>query len=138
MAKGADIGGELLKRVRAQLGMLSVQFLLGMAVNLLGEPEGGLAKAAKGILLLLHVVVAVGLIVNASLTMRAALKLGGKILRTARVATAGVGIAVVGGILTMTGPGNDWWSYVMAIGFLLAFAYNGFLYMQVLLASRHD
>jgi hypothetical protein len=130
-----EVPGILLMRTRAQLAMLTLQFLLGMAVNLLGEPEAGAGQVLRGIFLGLHVLVAVGMLVGAGLVMMLAVKAGGKILRTARVASAGVGIAVLGGILTLTGPWNDLWSYLMALGFLAAFVFYGLLYVQVLVAK---
>jgi hypothetical protein len=131
VANMADV--KLLMRVRGQLIMLSIQFLLGMAVNLLGEPESSLAKASKGILLGLHVLIALGLLVGASLTMHFALKAGGQILRTTRLATAGVGLALVAGVLTVMvkGSWSDAWSYAMAVGFLVALVFYGKLYMKL-------
>jgi hypothetical protein len=123
----------LSNRVRGQLAMLIVMFLLGMAVNLLGEPESALGKATHGILLGLHVLVAIGIIVGASIVMSKAVKVGGAILRTARFATAGVGTAFVGGVLTLAVKGgwSDVWSYVMAVGFLVGFVFYGQLYMKL-------
>jgi hypothetical protein len=135
MAKEAD-SGTMLMRVRGQLAMLTLLFLLGMAVNLLGEPETAFGKALWGIFLGVHVLIAIGVLVGTALTMQLALKAGGKILRTTRVASAGVGIAFLGGILTLTGPWNDLWSYVMAAGFLVALVFYGLLYMQVMVVQE--
>ena len=130
--------GELRGRVRAQIAMLVAIFLLGMAVALIGDREATWAKVSKGILLGLHVLVAIGLIVGAILTMRIVMKLGGKLLRTARVASLGVGVGVIGGLLTLGAPWGDLWSYVMAVGFIVAFLFNGFLYMQTVSAAARN
>jgi hypothetical protein len=128
--------GPLLGRVRAQLAMLFTQFLLGMAVNLIGEREETWAKVSKGILLGLHVLVAIGLIVGTVLTIRLASHIGGRIQRTLRVATYGIGVAVIGGILTQFAPWSDLWSFFMALGFIVAFAFYGFTYFQILSGGK--
>jgi hypothetical protein len=120
----------LTKSVLGQLIMLTLQFLLGMAINLMGEPESAFAKASHGLLLGLHILIAVGLVINASLIMHHALKLGGHYLRTARFATAGIGTGFLAGILTLVTQ-NDWWSYLMAIGFIDAFVFSGILFVQL-------
>jgi hypothetical protein len=121
----------LKQRVSVQLALLIAQFLLGMAVNLIGEPESTIAKASHGILLGLHVLVAVGLVVGASLIMHTALKLGGRYLRVARLGVAGIGAGFLAGILTLVAPGGDWWSYLMSAAFIWAFAFFGLLFTKL-------
>ena len=55
---------DMRREARFQLAGLSAQFLLGMAVNLIGQPSEttGAAHAVSTVLLGLHVVVAIGLI----------------------------------------------------------------------------
>ena len=62
------------REARNQLLFTSAQFLLGMAVNLIGQPSEttGTAHAASTVLLGLHVVVAIGLLAGAVLVIRAA------------------------------------------------------------------
>jgi len=129
---------ELRGRVRAQVAMLVSIFLLGMAVALIGDRAATWAKVLKGILLGLHVLVAIGLIVGGILAFRIALRLGGKLARTARVAGMGVGVGVIGGILTLTPPWGDLWSYLMAVGFIVALLFNGFLYLQTVSAAARS
>jgi hypothetical protein len=129
---------ELRGRVRAQIAMLVAQFLLGMAVALIGDREETWAKVSKDILLGLHVLVAIGLIVGVILTMRLAVHLSAKLQRTARVAALGVGVGVIGGILTLSAPWGDLWSFVMAVGFIVAFLFNGFLYLQTVSAAARS
>ena len=120
---------QLERAVQRQFGLLSVQFLLGMAVNLIGSPDEikGLAKASTSIFLLLHVLVAIILIVNAVLIARLA-KPNPATRRFARFGSIAVGIAVIGGILTMSAPGSNWWSYLMAVAFIAAFGVYGRLF----------
>lgn len=123
--------GEISENARKQLGMLTTMFLLGMAVNLIGLPSevtGG-AKTASSILLILHMLVAVGLIVGAIMTVRAALKRGGDTLRLARAGSAAIGVAVLAGLLTY-GTKSNWWSYLMALGFIASFWIYGMMYAK--------
>jgi xanthine/uracil permease len=122
----------LRRRARNQLIMLSAQFLLGMAVNLLGMPgEVGSnpAKAASYALTALHVLIGIGLLVGAVLTIRRALGWGRPIVRLAVFGGVSVGVAFAAGILTMA-PGGDWWSYLMAVGFMAALVLYGLLYLH--------
>src|SRR5581483_12216841 len=63
-----------MRHARNQLVFLSAQFLLGMAVNLIGQPSQttGAAHAVSTVLLGLHAVVAVGLLAGAVMVIRAA------------------------------------------------------------------
>jgi hypothetical protein len=56
------------REARNQLVFLSAQFLLGMAVNLIGQPSEttGAAHAVSTVLLGLHAVVAIGLVAGPS------------------------------------------------------------------------
>jgi hypothetical protein len=126
----AELSSHLLTRVRMQLGLLTAQFLLGMGVNLIGEPEGGLALASKNLLLASHIIVAIGLFIGVGLTMRLAIKQGGRILLQTRGAGAAVGLAILAGGLTMF-VDSDWWSFVMAIAFIVAFVVYGLLYVRL-------
>ncbi|WP_431220041.1 hypothetical protein [Leifsonia xyli] len=119
----ANPSADLRRRSREALTALAVQFLLGMAANLIGEPEGGFAVVADTIIVILHILVAIGLVVIAV-----------RLLLAARRAAAGQRLAIwglvvivvtflagVGTIMT----GNDWASYLMACGFLAAAALYG-------------
>jgi hypothetical protein len=130
-ANPAALSTQLLKRVTTQLGLLTMQFLLGMGVNLIGETQSTAGKLSHNLLLDAHVLVALGLIVNTSLIMHAALKLGGSHLRAARFAAGGIGVGFVAGVLTLTAPGGDWWSYLMAVSFLWAFIFYGRLFLKL-------
>ena len=122
---------QLHDQTRGQLGMLVVIFLLGMGVNLLGadKTSSTLIKITSGALLGLHVLVAVGLVVGAILTVRLTTKLPGNYPALARGAGASVGLAIVGGILNVFLK-SEWWSYLMAVGFIAAFIIYGLLYVK--------
>jgi hypothetical protein len=117
--------------LQLQLGLLTVQFLAGMALNLIGTPSSSIAKAGTDLILLLHVLIAVGLVVTAIRIGRASERtnIGSKL---ARFAGASIGLAVLGGLLTMAAPLSNLWSYFMSIGFIAAIALYGRLYGLVL------
>jgi hypothetical protein len=121
------------------LGLLIAQFLLGMGVNLIGQPGSTLAKVTEGVFLVLHVLIAIGLVTLAVLTVREAFKLGQQWPAFARIGAAGVGVAFIGGVGTMasTGAISNWFSYLMSVGFILAFAGFGYLYTQLRVAQAH-
>jgi hypothetical protein len=123
----------LMLRTRAVLGMLVAQFLLGMGVNLIGNPESKVSKAIDGIFLGLHVLLAIGLVIVAIFTVRTAFKLGGQWPRLTRIGASGVGLAFIGGIGTMASSGavSSWLSYLMSIGFILAFVGYSFLFAKL-------
>ena len=113
--------------------MLATMFLLGMAVNLIGLPDEttGFSRTASIFLLLLHVLIGIGLIVGA-VRIRGLSEKAGKPMRTfGIVGAAGVGTAFLGGVLTMATHGNNWWSYVMAVGFIAAMIAYGRLWVLV-------
>lgn len=117
------------ENARRQLGMLTTIFLLGMAVNLIGLPDevSGGAKTASNIFLILHMLVAIGLIVGAIRIVISAQKQEKTILTLAKVGSAAIGVAVIAGILTLATKSN-WWSYLMAVGFIAGIGVYGRLY----------
>ena len=64
----------LRRRSREALSALAVQFLLGMAANLIGEPEGTFVIVVDTIIVILHILVAIGLVVIAIRLLLAARK----------------------------------------------------------------
>jgi hypothetical protein len=115
------------------MGLVSV-FLLGMAVNLTGLPSqtSGGAHLASIAFLAAHALIALGLIIGTVLLLRAAARLGGQWRRRAVADTA----AVTAGILTVLTSSN-WWSYIMAVGFITALLAYGSLLLPVT-APAHD
>lgn len=120
-----EITAKLRERARGQIIMLVAQFLLGMGVNLIGLPDetSGGAKKATQIFLGLHVLISLGLLIGAILCVVFAIK-AGVFKKLAQAGAAGVVITITAGVLTMA-TGSNWWSYLMAVGFmasLLAYA----------------
>ena len=121
--------GDVRHLARHQVMGLAVQFLLGVAVGLIGLPSqarGG-AQTASTVFLAAHVVIALGLAVGAILVIRATAGLPDQSRRLAILGTAAIAAAIAAGVLTMTTRSN-WWSYGMALGFIAALlAYGGLL-----------
>lgn len=121
-------------RAVRQVGMLTAQFILGMAVNLIGVPgeaPAGLANIATTVFLALHVLIAIGLVVGAIFTYRQALPLGSPHSRLALWGMISVVVTFVAGVLTMISNAAGW-SFLMALGFIVAFLIYGMLIMREL------
>jgi heme A synthase len=108
------------QHARHQVIGLAAQFLLGMAVSLIGQPSEttGAAHTASNVLLGLHVLVAVVLIAGAAGVIRAT-RGRGQQRRLARWGAAAIVLTFGAGIATLITKSN-WWSYAMAVGFLVA------------------
>ena len=119
------------REARNQLLFLSAQFLLGMAVNLIGQPSEttGTAHAASTVLLGLHVVVAIGLLAGAVLVIRAARGGGDRPRQLARAGAFLIGLTVIAGLMTVITK-NNWWSYTMATGFIASVLLYGSLLVR--------
>ncbi len=117
------------KQSRDQLSGLSIMFLLGMAVNLIGLPsevDGG-AKIATRIFLILHGIIGLSLAIGAiSVVARAR---NSSYAQAARIGLVTIVLTVVCGILTAITKSN-WWSYAMAVGFLADFWIYGLLFIK--------
>ncbi|WP_369961442.1 hypothetical protein [Leifsonia sp. EB34] len=113
----------LRRRSREALSALALQFLLGMAANLIGEPKGTFAIVVDTIIVILHILVAIGLVAVSVRVLLAARKAGvGQ-----RAAVWGLVVIIItflAGVGTIA-TGNEWASYVMAVGFLVAAALYG-------------
>ena len=123
---------------RHQVMGLAAQFLLGMAVNLLGQPSevtGG-ARIASTVFLAGHVLIVLGLVIGAILTVRATARIGGRGHRQAVWGAAALAAATTAGILTVITKGN-WWSYAMALGFIASLLTYGGLLLKPAPPSRH-
>ncbi|GAB3807379.1 hypothetical protein GCM10028798_31800 [Humibacter antri] len=118
---------KLARRSREALYTLALQFLLGMAANLIGSPEEntGAAVAFAGIVLALHALVGIGLIVVAVRVWMAARSAGAG-ARSALWAFIVIIATFLIGIGTMM-TGNGWLSFLMSVGFVAAAA----LYVRI-------
>jgi heme A synthase len=111
---------DIRQHARHQVFGLAAQFLIGMAIALIGQPSEttGTAHTASNVLLGLHVLVAVVLIAGAARVVRAA-RGGGRQRRLARWGAAAIVLTFGAGITTLVTK-NDWWSYAMAVGFIVS------------------
>ena len=127
----------LLMRTRGQLSMLSVMFVLGMAVNLIGMPDEvtGTSATATKVFLGLHGIIGLGLLVGAILTVIQASKVDPRLNKLATAGAVGVVLTFIAGVLT-TSTKNNWWSYAMAIGFIVSFWIYAVLYLRTRTEAR--
>jgi len=116
---------------RRQVMMLSAQFLLGIAVALIGQPSEttGAAHTASNVLLGLHALVAIALVALAVRIIRAARASGEGSRRLVHWGAATTGLTFVAGVITMITK-NNWWSYAMAVGFIASLLLYGSLLVQ--------
>lgn len=120
-----DINAKLKDRAKHQIYMLTVIFLAGMAVNVLGMPSEttGTAMVISSALTILHVFIGVGLTIGGILSLRLAYK-GKMYVGLTWGGMVSVLVAFISGILMMALE-NDWLSYSMAVGFVAAFLAYG-------------
>lgn len=114
---------------RHQVMGLALQFLLGMAVNLVGLPSEttGTAHAITIAFLAAHLVLSAGLLVGAVMIIRAATRARDRSQGMAVWGAVAIVVTVAAGILTLATKSN-WWSYAMAVGFIASLlTYGGIL-----------
>ena len=106
------------------LGLLAVQFLLGMAANLyvqLPSAGAGMAEMMRsGPLVMIHMMLGMILAAGALLAIAIALPYGRWAVGSAAVALGGILVAGFGGLLFLMGGQSNGASYLMAVGFLVA------------------
>ncbi len=115
-------------------------FLLGMGVNLIGLPSEttGTAKTATSVLLALHVVLAIGLVAGAIVTVLRAR--GSSFMRQAAIGLVAVALTFLSGAVTIS-TGDARWSYAMSVGFIASLWVYGVLYVGTRVESgegRHE
>jgi cation transport ATPase len=127
------------RRVRLMLILLTVQYFVGMSINLMGPPSlyaPAIKRAAFGILMLAHVIIAITLLVMAGRTL-ASVRV--QHLPTNRLEIWGASSVVAAffaGILTVTTTLSRVFAFLMAVGFILAFIFYGQLYFKLRLDQR--
>ena len=108
----------------ALLGLLGVQFLLGMAINLFVHiwPAGaGMAEMmGNGPLVGIHMMLGMILVAGGVLGVATALPNGRQATACAVVALGGILVAGLGGLAFLMGGQSNGASYLMAVGFLVA------------------
>jgi hypothetical protein len=115
--------------LNAMIGLLGLEFLLGMAITLyvtILPPDlaRALAGGAGGSALLVAAHVAVGTALGAGGLATLVLTLAERrpaLLGGAAIGLAGVLLAAAGGAAFLSAPGQPAYSYAMAVGFLVAF-----------------
>ena len=120
-------------RTRSQglIGTLLLQFLLGMAVNLIGTPmqNSGAARIASELLLALHLLLGIGMIAFGILAVVYAGRVGPPLAGPAWTGLVVLVVTFAAGVLaTVTGSG--WWSYLMAAGATALFLVYGVLFLR--------
>jgi len=126
---------KLFSGVRHLLIMIIAQFLLGMAINLIGLPSEttAFARIATSVILGIHILVALDLIAMAILTIRRTMGTADATLSW--YGAGGILLAIVGGALVFS-PGAGWWSYVMTIGAVGSLLAYGLLYIRGVRSAR--
>ncbi len=117
---------------------LTVQFLLGMAVNLIGQPSEttGDARIASTVFLAAHALVSAGMVIGAAQAVRAAAYLGGPWRSPAIWGAAAIAATVAAGVVTTITTSN-WWSYAMAAGFIASLLIYGSFLLPVRAPAPH-
>jgi hypothetical protein len=125
-ARRTDVRQQALHQV---LG-LAAQFLFGMGISLIGPPSQttGAAHTVSSALLGLHVLVGVALIGGAAGVVRAA-RGSDRQRRLARWGAAAIVLTFGAGVTTLI-TNSNWWSYAMAVGFVVSLLVYGGLVVQ--------
>lgn len=118
---------------------LAVQFLLGMAVNLLGLPSQakGTAHTASAVFLAAHMLITLGLLAGAIMIIRATARPRNPSRQQAIWGAISIAATTAAGILTMITKSN-WWSYTMALGFIASLLVYGGLLLQARALPQHS
>lgn len=125
----------LKSNARGQLAMLLLQFLFGMAINLIGTPSqaNGFPRIASAILLVLHILVAIGLLVGAIRAIPQCSRIDPPAAGLAWWGLVALVITFAAGVLTLTVTvGTGWFSYVMAAGATGSLVVYGLLYLRAI------
>jgi hypothetical protein len=123
----------LVTRATAQIRMLTAMFLLGMVVNLIGmsSATSSIAKITYNISLVLHILIGIGLLVGSIVMVRPARQAEPGLGRLAWAGLALIAGTFVTGVLAME-LDNDWWSFIMSVGFMASFLVYGYMLIQSL------
>lgn len=122
------------RQARDQVVGLSAQFLFGMGISLIGPPSEttGAGHTVSNVLLGLHVLIGAALIAGAAGAVRAARD---NDRRLAHWGAAAIVLTFGAGITTLITKSN-WWSYAMAVGFLVSLLVYVSLLVQATVSAR--
>lgn len=129
MVKNSLQNNRINKQARDQLFGLTVMFLLGMGVNLIGLPSqvtGG-EQTATSILLSLHVLIGLSLVAGSIVTV--VRTKSSDFTKLAWIGLITILVTLLCGVMTAV-TGSNWWSYGMSIGFIANFWIYGMLFVK--------
>lgn len=114
------------ERARRQIAMLTVIFLAGMAVNVIGMPDEttGTIMNISAVLTGLHALIGIGLIAGSVIALRIAYKEARSFTTLAWAACVSLVISFATGVMMMVAK-SGWWSFIMAASFLAALLLYG-------------
>src|SRR5438128_2125333 len=120
------------KILRIQTGLLGFVFLIGMGINFFVDipqnPDNTFWFSTGGWVVTAHALLGTGALILSVLLFLDSRKLNNKIVeRLALVGLIFVALAFVGGAVFVSAGTNDIFSFLMAIGFIVAFGNYNFL-----------
>jgi len=116
------------KKVELLMMLLSIQFLLGMGLNLidgLGSDISHQARIFWDTLLILHVTNAFVMLGFAIVVLRYSVKNFQQTRKPTTIALTGISLAIIGGLLTINHYHEQLMSFFMAAAFLIAVSVYG-------------
>ena len=125
------------RQARDEMSGLSLTFLLGMGVNLIGLPSetNGSANTTTTILLGLHILIGLGLVLGAVFAFVKARKTTFK--SHALIGLISIALTFIAGAMTVSTKSN-WWSYAMSVGFISDLWIYGTLFMKTRATSAKN
>lgn len=118
----------LIKRLQMMMGLLSAQFLIGMALNTIGEPEDSTPTITALIwhwLLALHIALGIGLLISAGFILVYSARNFSQVKGPVTISLIGITFAIVFGTLTAAHFHEELASFLMAASFLIAISVYG-------------
>ncbi|MDB5161227.1 MAG: hypothetical protein JWO96_607 [Candidatus Saccharibacteria bacterium] len=112
------------RQVRGLMAALAVQFVLGVALTTLISYSPDKHSGVQTTFLVLHIIVAIGILIGVTIRLVLAVRWHSLQIPSAIGLLASLGAFVCGVIATKSG--NDVAVFLMAIGFIIAFAAYGY------------
>lgn len=110
------------RRIFSQLWMLALQFILGIILVFTDSRSGGW-HTLYIVVLIIHILNGIGLVEgNIYIALKAPSRL-------AWWAAAVISLTALAGLFTLL-TGSDWWSFAMAVGFIVAACQHVVLYVR--------